>query len=292
MTMAPQILVKPGDAAIPRRERRAALTLALPALIVLVFLYALPLARLLSLSFRGDAGFSLEAYGRILGDAYGRSLVWNSLRLGLITTAITLVVGYPAAFGLAMSKGALRSLFLASLFLPLAASVIAKAFAWTILLRSHGAVNDALLLLHITDKPIRMIFTQTSLIVGAANIFLPFMVLPIYAVVAQIDPRLTEAAATLGAPPVSAFLRVVVPLSLPGVVAGVALVFSLSVSAYVVPTLLMGENYQTLASAIAKAFLLVRDPALGSAAGAILMAIGLVVVVASNRLGRASGGRS
>jgi putative spermidine/putrescine transport system permease protein len=87
-----------------------------------------------------------------------------------------------------------------------------------------------------------------------------------------------------------AFLRVVVPLSLPGVVAGVALVFSLSVSAYVVPTLLMGENYQTLASAIAKAFLLVRDPALGSAAGAILMAIGLVVVVVSNRLGRASGG--
>ena len=105
------------------------------------------MARLLSLGFRGDAGFSFEAYGRILGDAYGRSLVWNSLRLGLITTAITLVVGYPAAFGLAMSKGALRSLFLASLFLPLAASVIAKAFAWTILLRSHGAVNDALLLL-------------------------------------------------------------------------------------------------------------------------------------------------
>ena len=102
--------------------------------------------------------------------------------------------------------------------------------------------------LHITDKPIRMIFTQTSLIVGAVNIFLPFMILPIYAVVAQIDPRLTEAAATLGAPPVAAFLRVVVPLSLPGVVAGVALVFSLSVSAYVVPTLLMGENYPTLAT--------------------------------------------
>ena len=269
----------------PRRDRRAALTLALPALIVLVFLYVAPLARLLSLSLHSEAGFSLEAYGRILGDSYGRSLVWNSLRLGLITTGVTLAVGYPAAIGLAFSKGALRSLFLASLFLPLAASVIAKAFAWTILLRSHGAVNDALLALHLTQKPIRMIFTQTSLIVGSANIFLPFMILPIYAVVAQIDPRLTEAAATLGAPPPQAFLRVVVPLSLPGVVAGVALVFSLSVSAYVVPTLLMGENYQTLANAIAKAFLLVRDPALGSAAGAILMAIGLAVVVVGNRLG-------
>jgi putative spermidine/putrescine transport system permease protein len=289
MTMAPRASATAADISISPRDRRAALTLALPALVVLVFLYALPMARLLSLSFQSDSGFGLEAYGRILGDSYGRSLVWNSLRLGLITTAVTLLFGYPAAFGLAMSKGALRSLFLASLFLPLAASVIAKAFAWTILLRSHGAVNDALLLLRLTDKPIRMIFTQASLIVGAANIFLPFMILPIYAVVAQIDPRLTDAAATLGAAPLSAFLRVVLPLSLPGVVAGVALVFSLSVSAYVVPTLLMGENYQTLASAIAKAFLLVRDPALGAAAGAILMAIALFVVVVSHRLGRASG---
>jgi putative spermidine/putrescine transport system permease protein len=281
------------SAAVPRRanfiERlrgsRAGLTLAAPALLVLIFLYAAPLAHLLAGSFRGADGFTFEAYGKVLGDAYGRSLVWNSLRLGLITTGLTLIVGYPAAFGLAMSRGVLRSLFLASLFLPLAASVIAKAFAWTILLRSHGVVNDTLMFLHFTDKPIRMIFTQTALIVGAANIFLPFMILPIYAVVAQIDPRLTEAASTLGSSPVRAFVRVVVPLSAPGVIAGVALVFSLSVSAYVVPNLLMGENYPTLATTIAKAFLLIRDPALGAAAGAVLMAIGLAVVVASNRLG-------
>jgi putative spermidine/putrescine transport system permease protein len=273
------------------RAALAALTLAAPALLALIFLYALPLAILLVRSFLGAAGTGLDAYGQILFDPYGRSLIWNSLRLGLITTAITLAVGYPAAFGLAHSRGIARTLFLASLFLPLAASVIAKAFAWTILLRSHGVVNDALLFAHLTNKPIRMIFTQTSLIVGAANIFLPFMILPIYAVVAQIDPRLTEAAATLGAPPVSAFLRVVAPLTLPGVVAGVALVFSLSVSAYVVPNLLMGENYPTLASTIAKAFLLTRDPALGAAAGAILMAIGLVVVVASNRLAETPGRR-
>ena len=271
------------------RNRRAGLALAAPALFVLIFLYAAPLAHLLAGSFRGPAGFTLEAYTKVLGDAYGRSLVWNSLRLGLITTGLTLIVGYPAAFGLAMSRGVLRSLFLASLFLPLAASVIAKAFAWTILLRSHGLVNDALIFLHLTAKPIRMIFTQTSLIVGAANIFLPFMILPIYAVVAQIDPRLTEAAATLGCSPARAFLRVVLPLSAPGVVAGVALVFSLSVSAYVVPNLLMGENYPTLATTIAKAFLLIRDPALGAAAGAILMVIGLAVVVVSNRPGEQGG---
>jgi putative spermidine/putrescine transport system permease protein len=281
------LLVRPLPKATGvRNERRAAIGLALPALLVLIFLFVVPLALLLSQSLEGDDGLSLNAYVRLLGDSYGLHLVWNSFRLALLTTGITLAVGYPAAFGLALTKGALRSILLASLFLPLAVSVIAKAFAWTILLRSHGVVNDTLMALNIISHPIRMIFTPTALIVGAVNIFIPFMILPIFTVVAQIDPRLSEAAATLGASPVVVFLRVVMPLSIPGVVAGVALVFSLSVSAYVVPNLLMGENYPTLASTIAKAFLLARDPALGAAAGVILMSIGLVVVVGSNLVGR------
>jgi hypothetical protein len=90
----------------------------------------------------------------------------------------------------------LRSVLLATLFLPLAASVIVKAFAWTILLRSDGIVNETLIALGIIEDPIRMIFTETALIVGAVNIFLPFMILPIYAIVAQLDPRYAEAAST------------------------------------------------------------------------------------------------
>jgi putative spermidine/putrescine transport system permease protein len=283
-------------AAAPRLAFRApqfsaGVLLALPAVFVLVVLYAVPLARLMASSFVGPSGLGFAAYGRILGDAYGRSLVWNSARLGALTTIVALALGYPAAFGLAFARGALRSLFLASLFLPLAASVIVKSFAWSTLMRSHGVVNGALMTLHLTHAPIRLLFTQFSLISGAVNIFLPFMILPIYTVVAQIDPILTEAAATLGASPARAFMRVVAPLSLPGVVAGVSIVFSLSASAYVVPTLLMGESYPTLATTIARAFLLLRDPALGSAAGAILMAIGLVVVVLSRRFGEGSVGR-
>ena len=269
----------------------AGVLLALPAALILVVLYAIPLARLMASSFVGPSGLGFEAYDRILGDAYGRTLVWNSVRLGALTTAVALIIGYPAGFGLAFARGASRSLFLASLFLPLAASVIVKSFAWSTLMRSHGVVNGALMSLHLTHAPIRLLFTQFSLISGAVNIFLPFMILPIYTVVAQIDPILTEAAATLGASPARAFMRVVAPLSLPGVVAGVSIVFSLSVSAYVVPTLLMGESYPTLATTIARAFLLLRDPALGSAAGAILMAIGLVVVVLSRRFGEGSIGR-
>jgi putative spermidine/putrescine transport system permease protein len=184
-----------------------------------------------------------------------------------------------------------RSLLLATLFLPLAASVIVKAFAWTILLRSDGLVNTVLITLGIIREPIRMIFTETALIVGSVNIFLPFMILPIYSVVAQLDRRMTDAAATLGASPVVAFLRVTLPLTMPGIVAGVALVFSLSVSAYVVPTLLIGERYPTLASTIAKAYLLARQPAFGAAAGVVLLVIAIAVITLSTRLARSGAGR-
>ena len=293
MTAATPIAAAPAPAAARGRdrERGAALAFLAPSLLVLVLAFAVPLVLLFAVSLEGPHGLSLAAYARLFGAEYYRGVVWNSLRLAALTTLIALAIAYPAAFALARARGALRSALLACLFLPLAASVIVKAFAWTILLRSDGIVNRALLLLGFIHVPIRMIFTETALVVGSVNIFLPFMILPIYAVVAQLDRRLMEAAATLGAPPAVAFLRVVAPLTLPGVIAGVALVFSLSVSAYVVPTLLIGERYPTLASTIAKAYLLARDPVFGAAAGVALLAIALIVVALSARLAGRDGGR-
>ena len=284
--------VMPRRVPKPNRERLAAIGFALPALIVLLALFVAPLAVLFAASVHGPDGPTLDHYGRLLGSATYLGVIWNSVKLALETTAIALVVGYPAAFAIARARGALRSLLLASLFLPLAASVIVKAFAWTILLRSDGLVNLAMMALGLTEAPVRLIFTETALIAGSVNIFLPYMILPIYTVVAQFDRRLVEAAATLGATPVEAFLRVVVPLTLPGVIAGVALVFSLSVSAYVVPTLLIGERYQTLTTLIAKAYLLARQPEFGAAAGVVLLLIAVVVVTLSARFGRPVRGKS
>jgi putative spermidine/putrescine transport system permease protein len=266
------------------RERSMALAFLAPSLLFLLLAFVTPLVLLLGVSVSGTGGFSLDAYAKLLGTGYYLGVIWNSLRLALLTTILALAIAYPAAFALARARGLVRTALLSCLFLPLAASVIVKAFAWTILLRSDGIVNRILLALHIVDAPIRMIFTETALIVGSVNIFLPFMILPIYAVVTQLDRRLMEAAATLGAPPVAAFVKVIVPLTLPGVIAGVALVFSLAVSAYVVPTLLIGERYPTLASTIAKAYLLARDPEFGAAAGVVLLVIAIIVVSLSARL--------
>ncbi|MEW6121717.1 MAG: ABC transporter permease [Pseudomonadota bacterium] len=288
--MSETVLSTPAPRAV-NRERWTAIALAVPALAILAGLFALPLLKLLTASVSGPSGFTLAEYGKLLGTSHYLGVIWNSLRLALLTTLIALVVGYPAAFALVRARGALRSVLLACLFLPLAASVIVKAFAWTILLRSDGLVNSALLAVGIIDEPVRMIFTQGALVAGSVNIFLPFMILPIYAVVAQLDGRLAEAAATLGASPVEAFFRVVLPLSLPGVIAGVALVFSLSVSAYVVPTLLIGERYPTLSTTIAKAYLLARQPEFGAAAGVVLLVIAVAVVALSARFGRAGAGR-
>jgi putative spermidine/putrescine transport system permease protein len=266
------------------RDRTLALAFVAPSLLFLLAAFVVPLVLLLGVSVTGRSGLSFDAYAKLLGTGYYLGVIWNSLRLALLTTILALAIAYPAAFALARARGFVRTALLSSLFLPLAASVIVKAFAWTILLRSDGIVNRILIGLGLIESPIRMIFTETALIVGSVNIFLPFMILPIYAVVTQLDHRLTEAAATLGSPPIAAFLKVTAPLTLPGVIAGVALVFSLSVSAYVVPTLLIGERYPTLASTIAKAYLLARDPEFGAAAGVALLVIALIVVALSARL--------
>ncbi len=278
----------PAPVAAPAvdRERLAAIGFVLPSFVIIAGVFALPLVLLLGVSVIDANGPTFAHYKRLLGTPYYLGVIWNSLRLGLLTTLIAFLISYPAAFALARARGALRSLLLATLFLPLAASVIVKAFAWTILLRSDGLVNETLIALGIIEDPIRMIFTETALIVGAVNIFLPFMILPIYAIVAQLDPRYAEAASTLGASPVGTFFRVILPLTLPGIIAGVALVFSLSVSAYVVPTLLIGEKYPTLATTIAKAYLLAREPGFGAAAGVVLLGVAIAVVALSARLSR------
>ncbi|MGJ4957702.1 ABC transporter permease [Bradyrhizobium sp. HKCCYLRH2015] len=285
--MTDAVLSAPIVKTAPDRERLAAFGFVAPSLLITALVFVLPLALLLGVSvLDANGGITPANYTRLLGTPYYLGIIWNSLRLGLLTTLIAFLISYPAAFALARARGPLRSILLATLFLPLAASVIVKAFAWTILLRSDGLINTVLIAMGIIEDPIRMIFTQTALIVGAVNIFLPFMVLPIYAVVAQLDGRYAEAAATLGASPLVVFFRVILPLTLPGIIAGVALVFSLSVSAYVVPTLLIGEKYPTLATTIAKAYLLAREPGFGAAAGVVLLAIAIIVVALSAMLSR------
>lgn len=267
--------------------------LALPGLIFMALVFLAPLLLMLWSSIRGADGFTLAGYARVLGDDYYIKVIGQTLQLALITTAGALILGYPAAFALARARGWRQVVLFALVFLPLTVSIIVKSFGWGIVLRRDGILNWLMLNLGLIERPIRMIFTEFALYAGMINVFLPFMVLPIYSVVRMMDPRLPDAAATLGASPWFRFTRVTLPLSLPGVVAGVSIVFSLAVAAYVTPSLLMGDRYMTMSMVMAKAFLNLRDWQLGAAMAAVLLTLAVVVVIGAailqRRLGTAKG---
>ncbi|OSP54572.1 ABC transporter permease [Pseudoruegeria sp. SK021] len=265
--------------------------LAVPALVFLAAIYALPLMMLLAKSFQGPEGTGISAYIEFFSDPYNLNVLWRTIRVALLTTLLALLIAYPTAFAMARANGIWLTVFLVALVLPMSLGVVVKAFAWSILFRANGALNEFMQWIGLTSGPIRMMFTETALVVGAANVFLPFMVLPIYAVVRQLNASLPDAAASLGATPLFRFTHVTLPLTLPGVVAGAAFVFSLSISMYVIPSLIVGERQQTMSMLIARSFLYLRDETLGSTISAILLAIAVAVVLFSSWLAGRLGAR-
>lgn len=267
--------------------------LVVPGLAYLCLIYALPLILLLLKSFRDAEGaLSIAGYLDIFNDPYQRDVLWRTLRVALMVTALALVIAWPTAVAMRRAKGGWLTLFLVAMVLPMSLGVVVKAFAWSILFRNNGMLNQTLMALGLTDAPIRMLFTETALVIGAANVFLPFMVLPIYAVLQQQDPNLPDAGATLGAGPFQRFFKIALPLTLPGVVAGCAFVFSMAVSMYVIPSLIVGERQQTAPMQIARSFLFLRNEQLGSSLSSILLLIAVTVVLTSSWLASRLGARS
>jgi len=263
--------------------------LALPAVLYLLAVYAVPLLMLLARSVTGPDGLTLAPYAGFLADAFNWRIIGNTLRTAGLVTLVCLLLGYPAAFALSWARGWVQGVLLLSIVLPLSVGVVVKAFAWQIVLRRDGVVTAALMATGLFEEPPRLLFTETGLVLGAANVFLPFMILPIYSVAKLVDPRLTEAGATLGAAPWTRFVRITWPLTLPGVISGIAFTFSLSVSMYVIPSLLIGDRFQTLATLTGRSFLLMRNEALGSATAVLLLTLAVAVVVASTWMARRLG---
>lgn len=273
----------------PRRTIDPVLLLAVPALAYMALVFALPVLVLIVSSFKGPGGPSLSAYTDFLADAFNWRVIGNTLRVAALTSLVCLVLGYPTAVALARSRGAVQGLLLIAIILPLSVGVIVKSFAWQIVLRRDGVVAALLVATGVWDSPKLLLFTEEGLVIGAANVFLPFMILPIYSVLKLIDPNLQSAAATLGAPPWYRFFKLALPMAMPGIISGSAIVFSLAASMYVIPTLLIGDRFQTLATLTARAFLLMRNEQLGSTTATILLVLASSIVFLSAKAVRAAG---
>jgi putrescine transport system permease protein len=221
--------------------------LAVPMLIVLKIAFSYPADSVppyAPMLQHGSLHVSFDAFALILSDPlYVRALLL-SIRVAGLSTTICLLVGYPMALAIARSPERWRGLLLMLVMLPFWTGFLMRINAWIGLLQDDGWINAVVVALGL--GPMRLLYTDTAMYIGMIYTYLPFMVLPLYARLAQLDPRLLEAAADLGAPPGRAFLSVTLPLSLPGVWAGIALVFIPAAGEYVIPELLGGPQAQLI----------------------------------------------
>jgi spermidine/putrescine transport system permease protein len=269
----------------PRRQRTRGVLTALPAAFWLITFFILPLVIVLIVSFmsrgRGGVGelpLTLANYERVFEVFTG--IIQNSVWTALLTTIICLLVGYPLAFFISTRQDPrMRTLALFMIILPFWTNFLVRTYALQTILGREGPANGLLLSLGLIREPIQMLNTPEAVMIGLVYGFLPFMVLPIYASVERFDFRFVEAAHDLGANDIAAFLRVVLPMTLPGVIAGCMLVFIPAIGAFVTPDLLGGTRGIMIGNLITQQFRGSGNQPLGSALSIVLMAMVMIALI-------------
>lgn len=271
-------------------QRRRGLLLALPSFAYMILFFAVPLVIVLVYSFatRTSTGstslsdWNLEAY-RKLGEPIVRNVVVRSVVLAVITTVLCLVIAYPFAYFCATRSAMVRNLLLVAVMIPFWTNFLVRNYAWRLLLSSGGPVSS------FTESiglgPTEILFTKTAVVIGLVYAYLPFMILPLFASIDRLDWRLVEASRDLYASGPASFRRVVLPLTMPGVIAGSILVFVPSMGAYVTPELLGGGKETLLGSYIVTQFLTARNWPVGASLSFVLMAVMLVSTIIYFRAG-------
>lgn len=261
------------------RERVQLATLIGPASIYLIFFFVIPLGIVFVYSFlrRGAYGqliweFTLSNYVRVFDPLY-LSIFWRSVLLALAATVGSLLLAYPFAYYIARRPSArTRNLLLVLVMIPFWTNFLIRTYAWRVILGGDGPINSFLLWTGLINEPLTLLFTDTAVLLGLIYGYLPFMVLPLYAAIERLDFSLMEAASDLYANGWNAFRKVLLPLSMPGVIAGSILVFIPSLGAFVTPDLLGGAKTVMIGNLIQGQFLTARDWPFGSAISMILMA--------------------
>jgi spermidine/putrescine transport system permease protein len=295
-------------AAAARRDIRSRWLLSAPALIIIALAAVGPLFVMLAYSFmvKGDYGdvkpgeFSLDGWFSVffqrdifddtitLADAH-LSIFWRSIKLSLITTALTLLLGFPTAYFIATRPRHTRDIWVFLVTIPFWTNLLIRAFAMQQVIRNEGILNSILMATGITSQPLQILYTDTAILLGMVYVYLPLMILPLYASMEKLDFRLIEAAYDLYAGRLSVLWRIIIPLVRPGIVAGSILVFIPSLGAYVIPRVLGGGKNLMLGNLIELQFGAARNWPLGAAISITLMAIVMVALLVYVRNAAQSG---
>ena len=240
-------------------------------------------------------------YGRILGfadpmfedfDPVYIAIFLRSLRIAALTVVATLLVCYPAAFCISRLSERWKNFCLFLITLPFFSSLIVRLFIWVLILRQTGLVNSVLLSTGVVARPLELIYTDGAIVLGMVYVFIPFMFMPVYASVEKLDWTLVRASLDLGAGPIRTFLRIILPLTAPGIAGGAVIVFIPALGNFVVPAILGGAKVMMLGNLIEAQFLSARNWPFGSALSMIVMAVVLTVLLGSIAFAKRKGGQN
>lgn len=272
---SPSIAVSDSAALRARPFRVTSLWLLLPALGFLAVFFAYPLASIVLRSFDGgDSGLTLAHYSTFFTVPVYLRILWQTIEISLLTTALCVLVGYPLAYVMAGSSSSVRNVMLLMVTLPFMTSVLVRTYGWMVILRPTGLMNFVAESLGLPT--VDLLYNRSGMLIGLVYTMTPYVVLTLYSVMRGIDGRLVAVARSLGASSWSAFWRIYFPLSLPGVAGASLLVFILSSGFYITPRLMGGDRDQLLASIIAYQVDVLLNFEFASAIAVILLVITLV----------------
>jgi len=266
----------------PGRHR----VLQVPAVLWLVCVFLIPVGILLSASFLEYEGPNVVFdptvgnYTALFSDRYFLRILWATVWMSLAVAVICAVLSYPIAHFLVRSTSRMRVLVVGLVVSPMVASVVVRTYGWLVLLEKDGLVSQLLQGVGLLDAPIGLRGTHAAIVIGLVHVLLPFSVFTTMSSLQAVDPTFERAARDLGAGPVTTFVRVTLPLSLSGVMAGMILVFAICLGAFATPSVLGGGRVQTLATLVQEAMIITGEWAQASAVSAVILLLGLVIVSA------------
>lgn len=253
-------------------RRNVPYLILLPGLVLLIFFLIIPLVASIFPTFLPENG-GFGNYINFFKDAYNRGIFMRTIRVSSLVTVISLVLGIPTAYFIAGLSSKWKGILMAATLFPLLTNSVIRSFAWINILGKNGVINNLLTGIGIIDQPMNLLYTELAIVIGSVYLFLPTMVMTLVGVMENIEGEMLEAAETLGASPLTAFAKIVLPLSMPGAIVGAILVFTGTMTAYTTPQLLGGNQKMMMAT-----FLYQRASTLGDWNGVGIIALIMIVV--------------
>ena len=261
-------------------------TLLFPGVFLLCFFLVLPLLSSLIPTVFPESSFSLQLYIDFFKDSYFMAVLGRTLSISLIVTIFCAVLGLPAAYVISGVSKKWRGILIALTLFPLLTNSVIRSFAWITILGKNGVINNLLMMFGVITEPMSLLYTDFSIIIGSVYLFLPTMIMTLVGVLENIDDDLLEAAATLGLSPLKGFFKIILPLSLPGMIVGSILVFTGTLTAYTTPQLLGGNKKMLLATLLYQRATTLGDWTSASVIALVMIVITFAVMKALNLLAK------